>query len=96
MTDGDREIFERLTRSEASVKSAHKRLDVVERLTQSVSDMVSEIRHMREDISLVQSEVNEMKHRPGKMWDKFIGAVIGAVGTALTAGVISYMIQGGV
>ena len=64
MTEDDREIFERLTRSEASVKSAHKRLDVVERLTQSVSDMVSEIRHMREDISLVQSEVNEMKNRP--------------------------------
>ncbi len=91
MTEDNREIFERITRSEASVKSAHKRLDVVERLTQSVSDMVSEIRHMREDISLVQSEVNEIKNRPGKMWDKFVGAVIGAVATALTAGVLAYI-----
>ena len=29
------------------------------------------------------------------MWDKFIGAVIGAVGTALTAGVIACIMQGG-
>jgi len=91
MNDESREVFERLTRNEASVKSAHRRLDVIEKLTQSVSDMVSEIRHMREDISLVQSEVNEIRNRPGKLFDKFVGAVIGALGTAAAAALISYI-----
>lgn len=96
MTDGEREVLERLTRTEASVKSAHKRLDVVERLTQSVSDMVSEIRHMREDLSIVQSELNEIKNRPGKMWDRFTGAIAGSIGTAFAAGVTAYIMQGGI
>ena len=91
MNDESREVFERLTRNEASVKSAHRRLDVIEKLTQSVSDMVSEIRHMREDISLVQSEVNEIRNRPGKLFDKFVGAVIGSLGTAAAAALISYI-----
>lgn len=91
MNDESREVFERLTRNEASLKSAHRRLDVVERLTQSVSDMVAEIRHMREDISLVQSEVNEIKNRPGKLFDKFTGAVIGALGTAVAAAILSFL-----
>lgn len=91
MNDESREVFERLTRNEASLKSAHRRLDVVEQLTQSVSDMVAEIRHMREDISLVQSEVNEIKNRPGKLFDKFTGAVIGAIGTAVAAAILSFL-----
>lgn len=84
----EKEVWERLTSVEASVKSAHHRIDSIEKLTQSVSDMVVEVRHMREDVNKVQSEMEIVKNRPIKIYDKFLWAIAGAA----ISGVISLVL----
>ena len=74
----EKEVWERLTSVESSVKSAHHRIDSIEKLTQSVSDMVVEVRHMREDVNKVQSEMETVKNRPLKIYDKILWAIAGA------------------
>ena len=89
MNDMDeKEVWERLTSVEASVKTAHHRIDSIEKLTQSVSDMVVEVKHMREDVNKVQSEMEIVKSRPIKIYDKFLWAIAGAA----ISGVISLVL----
>lgn len=90
MNDGnEKELWERLTAAEASAKSAHHRLDGIEKLTQSVSDMVVEVKHMREDLNNVHDEIEEVKSRPMKFVDKFIWAFVGAAASAIVSLVMS-------
>ena len=84
----EKEVWERLTSVESSVRSAHHRIDSIEKLTQSVSDMVVEVRHMREDVNKVQSEMEIVKSRPLKIYDKFLWAIAGAA----ISGVISLVL----
>lgn len=81
----EKEVWERLTAAEASVKSAHHRLDAIEKLTQSVSDMVVEVKHMREDLNNVHDEIEEVKDRPLKFYDKLMWAVVGAAASGLVS-----------
>lgn len=85
----EKEVWERLTSVESSVKSAHHRLDSIEKLTQSVSDMVVEVKHMREDLNKVQSEMEKVKNRPLKFYDKFLWAIAGAA----VSGVVSLVLS---
>ena len=75
----EKELWERLASAESSVKSAHHRLDCIEKLTQSVSDIVVEVRHMREDLNTVRSELDEVRKRPVAVYEKLIWLVVGAV-----------------
>lgn len=89
MNDMDeKEVWERLTSVESSVKSAHHRIDSIEKLTQSVSDMVVEVKHMREDVNKVQNEMELVKNRPLKIYDKFLWAIAGAA----ISGVVSIVL----
>ncbi len=85
----EKEVWERLTAAEASVKSAHHRLDGIEKLTQSVSDMVVEVKHMREDLNNVHDEIEAVKNRPLKFYDKLMWAVVGAAISGLVSIVLS-------
>lgn len=87
----EKEVWERLTAAEASVKSAHHRLDGIEKLTQSVSDMVVEVKHMREDLNNVHDEIEEVKSRPMKLVDKFVWAAVGAVASGIVSLVMSQL-----
>ena len=84
----EKEVWERLTSVESSVKSAHHRIDSIEKLTQSVSDMVVEVKHMREDVNKVQNEMELVKNRPLKIYDKFLWAIAGAA----ISGVVSLVL----
>ena len=88
----EKEVWERLTSVESSVKSAHHRIDSIEQLTQSVSDMVIEVKHMREDLNKVQNEMETVKNRPLKFYDKFIWAVAGAFVSGFVSVVISAIV----
>lgn len=88
----EKEVWERLTSVESSVKSAHRRLDSIEKLTQSVSDMVVEVKHMREDLNNVHDEIDEVKNRPIQFYDKLMWLVIGAAVSGV-ASVIFSMIK---
>lgn len=85
----EKEVWERLTSVESSVKSAHHRIDSIEKLTQSVSDMVIEVKHMREDLNTVQGEMEKVKNRPLKIYDKFLWAIAGAA----VSGVVSIVLS---
>jgi hypothetical protein len=94
MNDGnEKEVWERLTACESSVKSAHHRLDSIEQLTQSVSDMVVEVRHMREDLNNVRAEIDEVKSRPIKFYDKLMWAIVGATASGIVSIVLSQIFQ---
>lgn len=88
----EKEVWERLTSVESSVKSAHHRIDSIEMLTQSVSDMVVEVKHMREDLNKVQNEMEKVKSRPLKMYDKFLWAIAGAALSGLISLVMSAIV----
>ena len=88
----EKEVWERLTSVESSVKSAHHRLDSIEKLTQSVSDMVVEVKHMREDLNNVHDEIDEVKNRPIQFYDKLMWLVIGAAVSGV-ASIIFSMIK---
>lgn len=83
--ESEKELWERLTAVEASGKSAHRRIDAIEKLTQSVSDMVVEVKHMREDLNNVHDEIEEVKDRPLKFYDKLMWAVVGAAASGLVS-----------
>lgn len=89
--ESEKELWERLTAAEASGKSAHHRLDGIEKLTQSVSDMVVEVKHMREDLNNVHDEIEEVKSRPMKLVDKFVWAAVGAVASGIVSLVMSQL-----
>ena len=88
----EKEVWERLTSVESSVKSAHHRLDSIEKLTQSVSDMVVEVKHMRDDLNNVHDEIDEVKNRPIQFYDKLMWLVIGAAVSGV-ASIIFSMIK---
>ena len=54
----DKELWERLTVVEQSTKSAHHRLDSLDRLTESVHILATETKAMREDVSDITSRVD--------------------------------------
>lgn len=85
----EKEVWERLTTVESSVKAAHHRLDSIEKLTQSVSDMVVEVKHMREDLNNVHDEIDEVKNRPIQFYDKLMWALVGAGASAIVSFLMS-------
>ena len=93
----------RITAVEERSKSNSKRLDKLEpvaeaiyKLHESMIELVAELKHTNETVSEIKEKVEVLEQEPAKRWqnieDKFIGAFVGAVGTAL-AGALIYLIS---
>ena len=82
-----------LAKVENSVKSAHKRLDDMNKLIESIRDVIAEVRYLREDVNKLSTDVENVKNRPTKYWDKLIGALIGAIGTGLGGAGLALIIK---
>ena len=89
MEADDKELWERLTVVEQSTKSAHHRLDSLDRLTESVHILATETKAMREDVSDITSRVDEKEKRPTKRYETVVGAII----TVLVGAVIGYVVK---
>ena len=87
METDDKELWERLTVVEQSTKSAHHRLDSLDRLTESVHILATETK--REDVSDITSRVDEIEKRPTKRYETVVGAII----TVLVGAVIGYVVK---
>lgn len=87
--ENEKEVWERLTAVEQSTKSAHHRLDSLDRLTESVHILATETKAMREDVSDITSRVDEIEKRPTKRYETVVTAII----TALVGGLIGYFIK---
>lgn len=89
----DLDFAKELAAVESSVKSAHKRLDDMNKLIESIRDVIAEVRYLREDVNKLSTDVENVKNRPTKFWDKLIGALIGAIGTGLVGAGLALIIK---
>lgn len=89
MEADDKELWERLTVVEQSTKSAHHRIDGIEKLTESVHIIATETKAMREDVNDITSRVDEIEKRPTKRYETVIGAII----TVFVGAVIGYVVK---
>ena len=49
----EKELWERLTSCEEATKSAHKRIDCIEKLTESVYTLANETKQMRSELNKI-------------------------------------------
>ena len=83
------EIGEALARQEEQIKGLARRMDNLEKLTESVNTLAKSVERLTvqqaqtdTQITTLTGEVNEIKEKPGKRWDLVITAAITAIVTA--------------
>lgn len=89
-----KEIWERLTAGESSIKSAHHRIDNLEKLADSVNKLAlstaqiaAETKALREDYNEADKEIQELKEKPVRRYETVVTAIL----TTLCGGVIGYL-----
>lgn len=82
------QLEHRLSLLEQDIKSVHRRLDNVERLTESVHILATEMKATREDLNDTIDRVCEIEHRPQKRYDTLVTAII----TGLVTGILGVVI----
>ena len=96
-TEGEiKEIWERLTANETSVKSAHHRIDDVEEKQDNLAELVSTVKvladreaRVEDDVTVIKTDVKELKEKPIKRYDTVITAIL----TAVCGGVVGYLLS---
>ena len=96
-TEGEiKEIWERLTASESSIKSAHHRIDELQETHKTIKDLAiattqiaSEVKALREDYNKADAEIQELKGKPVKRYETVVTTLI----TAICSGVVGYLIS---
>lgn len=91
-----KEIWERLSAGESSIKSAHHRIDDIEKKQDDLADLVSSVKvladreaRVEEDVSEIKTDVKELKEKPSKRYDTVITAIL----TAVCGGVVGYLLS---
>ena len=79
---------------EQSSKSAHKRIDNMERLTESVYTLATETKQMREEMNEIKDRVTNIEEKPSKRWDLVVTTIITAVVSGGVGMFISTIIGG--
>ena len=84
----------------ASVKSAHHRIDGMESeikdmrdLTTAVAVTARNVEGLQNDVTEIKADVKSITARPGKLWDILEGASIGAIAAGLVAAVLSLILK---
>ena len=88
MEDFKLDATEKMAHIEESVKSAHKRIDDIEKLTQSVYELAASIKTMQTSITNMSDRLKTVEEKPGKRWDLIVTCGI----TAIVGGVIGYVL----
>ena len=96
-TEGEiKEIWERLTAGEASIKSAHHRIDNLEKLAESVNKMAistnqiaAETKALREDYAKADERIEDLEKKPIKRYETVLTAIL----TAICGGVVGYLLS---
>ena len=91
-----KDIWERLTAGESSIKSAHHRIDNLEKMANSMHEMsisvnqtVAEIKALREDFKKVDERIEKLEEKPIKRYETVITAIL----TAVCGGVVGYLLS---
>ena len=80
---------ERLATIEQDLKSMHRRMDNVEKLTECIHDMVTEIKAMRVDVNDVTDRVEEIEKKPVKRYETVVTAII----TSIVGIIVGYLLN---
>lgn len=96
-TEGEiKEIWERLTAGEQSIKSAHHRIDSLEKIANSVHEMsistnqtVTEIKALREDFKRADERIDKLEEKPAKRYETVVTTLL----TALCSGAVGYLLN---
>lgn len=80
---------EKIAHMEENLKSAHKRLDEIGELTQSVYELAASIKAMQRDITDMSGRIKTIEEKPAKRWDLIVSTVI----TAIVGVVIGYLVR---
>lgn len=87
---------DKIAHIEESVKSAHKRIDEIKDLTESVYRLASSVERMQRDFTDMSGRLRSMEEKPGKRWDLvgtvIITALITAIVTAAVSGVVKFFV----
>lgn len=102
-TEGEiKEIWERLTKGEAGIKSAHHRIDNLEKIADSVNNLAvstnqiaAETKALREDYAKADERIEELEDKPRKRYDTVITTILTALCSGLVGYVLSLIIQQG-
>ena len=85
------EMGARIARIEEQIKELGRRMETLEKLTESVHsltltvrDLVNQQAQTEQDVETLSSDVKDMKEKPAKRWDAIVAALIaGVVGAGL-------------
>ena len=90
-----KEIWERLTAGESSIKSAHHRIDSLEKIANSMheisistSQTVAEIKALREDFKRADERIDKLEEKPVKRYESLVTAIL----TSIATGVVGYLL----
>lgn len=90
-----KEIIERLSSGESSIKSAHHRIDDVEKKQDNLAELVSSVKivadrqaRVEDDVVEIKTDVKELKEKPIKRYDTVITAIL----TGLATGIVGYLL----
>lgn len=95
-TEGEiKEIWERLTAGESSIKSAHHRIDALQEMSKSIQDLASstaqiatETKALREDYAKADKRIETLESKPIKRYETFVTALL----TGLATGIVGYLL----
>ena len=96
-TEGEiKEIWERLTKCEASNKSAHHRLDGLEEVVKSVNSLAvstnqlaTETKALREDFKSMDDRLEVLEVKPLKRYDMIVTVLV----TSVISGVMGFLLN---
>lgn len=85
-----KEIWQRLTAGEASIKSAHRRIaelqemsESINKLAMSTAQIATETKALREDYVKADKRIETLESKPIKRYETFITAILTGLGTGL-------------
>ena len=91
------EIGQAMVRQEEQIKGLARRMDNLEKLTESVNSLALSVERLTNQqattetqITTLTGDVNELKEKPGKRWDIVVTALI----TAIISAGITLLIKG--
>ena len=96
-TEGEiKEIWERLTAGESSIKSAHHRIDALQEMSKSIQDLAlattqiaAETKALREDYEKADKRIETLESKPIKRYETIITAIL----TAICGGLVGYLLN---
>lgn len=83
-----------------SAKSAHKRLDTLEKevqdirgLTAAMATVNTKVDDLKSDVDEIKSDVKNINGRPARWWDTLVAALIGAIGAGVAAAILALLFK---